>query len=229
MDFNTGTGGTRPPGGSSQQSPGAAPSRVATTGEFTYTDPVQSFMSTVRGVLTQPVAFFRGMARGGDFLNPLLFALICYEISAIIGGVLGVLGSLVGIGSRGVGGAFGALVASIFVTPIVGAIALLIATAIFHLLVYLIIRPVSSGFETTWRVTSYSSVGQLIAWIPILGPLVAFIIFIVLGILGIRESHSTTTGKAALVILIPVAVFTLIAFILALAVGALIFSILSNQ
>jgi hypothetical protein len=229
MDFNTGTGGTGGPGGSSQQSPGAAPPRVSTTGEFTYADPVQSFIGTVRGVLTQPVAFFRGMARGGDFLNPLLFALICYEISAIVGGVLGVLGSIVGIGSRGVGGAFGTLAATIFVTPIVGAIGLLIATAIFHLLVILIVKPVSSGFETTWRVASYSSVGQLISWIPILGPLVAGVIFIVLAVLGIRESHSTTTGKAALVVLIPVAVFTLILLILAAVVGALIFSVLSNQ
>ncbi len=55
--------------------------------------------------------------------------------------------------------------------------------------------------------------------IPLLGILVALVAglyAIVLNVLGIREMHATTTGKAALVVLISVAVI----FLLALLLGA---------
>ena len=93
--------------------PGEDPRRASTgsaTAEFTYTNPVESFVGTVRDLFTRPVAFFRDMARRGDFGNPLLFALVSAVISAAIGGFLGVIYATVGIGDAGVGGAIGALV-----------------------------------------------------------------------------------------------------------------------
>ena len=45
-----------------------------------------------------------------------------------------------------------------------------------------------------------------------------------LSIVGIREAHGTTTGKAALVILIPFAVVLVVALIVAAAVGFAFFS-----
>lgn len=49
---------------------------------------------------------------------------------------------------------------------------------------------------------------------------------VILYVLGIREGHATTTGKAALVVLAPVAVeialsifFTIVAFVLGAALG----------
>jgi hypothetical protein len=40
------------------------------------------------------------MTRSGDFVNPILYALICYEIYAIIAGIIGLLfGGLVSLGS----------------------------------------------------------------------------------------------------------------------------------
>ena len=80
--------------------PGEDPSRASTgsaTAEFTYTNPVESFVGTVRDLITRPVAFFRDMARRGDFGNPLLFALVCAVISAAIGGFLGVQYATVGL------------------------------------------------------------------------------------------------------------------------------------
>src|SRR5215210_8664666 len=98
MDFNTGTGGTGgsgdPPSGESGPPPRT--SGVAAGGEFTYTDPVQSFISTVQRVVLQPADFYRGILRQGDFVNPLIFALICYEVSVILGGLIGLA-----FGSRG--------------------------------------------------------------------------------------------------------------------------------
>jgi hypothetical protein len=148
--------------------PGEDPRRASTgsaTAEFTYTNPVESFVGTARDLVTRPVGFFRGIARRGDFVNPLIFALVCAVISAAIGGFLGVLYAIVGIGDTGVGGAMGTLVASMFFTPIISAIALFIGAGILHLLVVLVVKPANAGFEATFRVVSYSNVVQLVGWV----------------------------------------------------------------
>jgi hypothetical protein len=207
--------------------PGENPRRLSTgsaTAEFTYTNPVESFVGTVRDLVTRPVDFFRGIVRRGDFVNPLIFALVGAVISAAIGGFLGVLyaTATVGIGGTGVWGAIGALVASMFFTPIISAIALFICAGILHFLVALVVKPANAGFEATFRVVSYSNVVQLVGWVPILGPLVATVASIVLSVIGVREVHETTTGKAALVVLIPAAVGLLIALLLIALVGAVL-------
>ena len=210
------------PGGHPGEDPRRAPAGPATA-EFTYTNPVESFVDTVRDLVTRPVAFFSDMALRGDFGNPLLFALVCAVISAAIGGFLGVIYATVGIGDTGLGGAIGALIASMFFTPIISVIALFACAGILHLLVALVVKPAHAGFEATFRVVSYSNVVQLVGWVPVLGPLVAAVASIVLSVIGVREVHETTTGKAALVVLIPAAVGLLIALLLiALVVGAVL-------
>jgi hypothetical protein len=217
VDFNTGSGGSAEPGGSSGGS-GGAPPRVsggASGGEFNYQDPVQSFINTVRNVVTAPVAFFRGIPRQGNLLNPVIFAIICYEVSAILGGLL----SLVGVyGNEG----FGSFLVSIILAPIFAVIGLFIGAGILHLLVMLIIGSGNAGFEGTLRVGSYSAVTSLVSWIPIIG-WIASLYGIYLAIVGMREVHTTTTGKAALVVLIPAAIVILLALIIITLVGAAIF------
>jgi hypothetical protein len=216
MDFNTGgaggAGGSPPgPGGPSPQS-----SDGAAAAEFRYTDPVQTFINTVQGVVLQPANFFRGILRQGDFINPLIFAIICYEVSAILGGVIGMA-----FGTQ----EFGGFIASIILAPVGTAIGLFIGAGIIHLLVMLIVGSRNGGFEATFRVAAYSSVVNLVSWIPVIG-WIASLYGIYLGIVGIREVHTTTTGKAALVVLIPVAVVLLFVF---LVVGAAAFFILSQR
>ena len=209
-------------GDNSGEDPGKVSISSATT-EFTYTDPLQSFVGAVGDLVTHPVGFFRNIARRGDFVNPLIFALVCAVISAAFGGFLGILYATVGIGDGSVWGAIGAFVTSMFFTPIISTIALFIGAGILHLLVALIIKPANTGFEATFRVVSYANVAQLVSWIPVLGPIVAAVASIALSIIGVREVHETTTGKAALVVLIPAAVGLLVALFLIVVVGAVLF------
>jgi hypothetical protein len=214
MDFNTGTGGTS----GSPSGPGGTPRRVsggAPGGEFNYQDPVQSFISTVQRVVVQPVDFFRGIQRRGDFLNPLLFAIICYEVFTILSGLL----ALAGIGGqRG----FGGFIASLILAPIFAVIGLFIGAGILHLLVMLIVGSGNSGFEATFRVGAYAAVTSLASWIPWIG-WIASLYGIYLAIVGVREVHATTTGKAALVVLIPAAVIFLLILIIVVLLGAALF------
>ncbi len=222
MDFNTGTGGTGGAGGSPSGPSGPPPraSGVAAGTEFRYTDPVQTFIGTVQGLVLQPVDFFRGILRQGDLVNPLIFAIICYEVSVILGGIIALA-----FGARGFGGFIGAIILG----PIIAAVVLFIWAGIIHLLVMLVVGSRNGGFEATFRVFAYTAVTQLVSWlsaIPILGILISIVVGIYgifLSVVGIREVHTTTTGKAALVVLIPVAVVLLLIVILGALIGAALF------
>lgn len=215
VDFNTGSSGSAGPGGSSR-GPGAAPrASAAPGGEFDYRDPVQSFINAVRSVVTAPVGFFRGIIGHGDLVNPLIFAIICYEVATVLGGLL----ALVGIGGqRG----FGSLLASLVLAPIFAAIGLFIGAGILHLLVMLIVGSRNAGFAGTFRVSAYSSVTSLVSWIPVIG-LIASLYGIYLAVVGVREVHSTTTGKAALVVLIPALIVLFLIFVIVVLFSAALF------
>jgi hypothetical protein len=115
-------------------------------------------------------------------------------------------------------------------SPIGAAIGLFVGAGILHLLVLLLVRPTNAGFEATFRVVAYAFVTLLVTWlsvIPILGVLVSLAVTvyaIFLHVVGIREAHATTTGKAALVVLIPVAVILLLLLLFAIVLGAFLFA-----
>jgi hypothetical protein len=160
------------------------------------------------------------LPRQGGFVNPLIFALICSVIAAALGGLLAIILAAVGLAPQTVGSAIGGLFTGIILASILAAIGSFIGAGIYHLFVLLLVKP-NAGFEASYRVVAYSFVIQLASWlsvIPFLGVLIALVVGlygIVLGVAGIREMHATTTGKAALVVLIPVAVL----FVLALLLG----------
>ncbi|HEX5849136.1 MAG TPA: YIP1 family protein [Rubrobacter sp.] len=194
--------------------------------DYDLSDPVGSFVEVVRRVVTVPAGFFAGIPRRGNYLAPLVFALVCIEISTILGGLLRLAVGAEAVGGvrfQGAGYGFGEFVADVILAPIGGAIGLFLLAAIAHLLVMLFVGNGNSGFEATFRVVAYVSVTGLVNWIPLIGGLLA-LYGLYLAVVGIREVHSTTTGRAALVVLLPVAViFLLVALALAIA-GAVILS-----
>jgi hypothetical protein len=235
VDFNTGSGGGTGAGGSSG-GVGGPPPRVsggASGADFDYRQLVPSFIQTVREVLFNPVNFFRSIRREGDFVNPLIFAIICSLITGVIGGILRLIFALVA--GKGFGAALGSLIANIFFIPIGTAIGLFIGAAIYHLLVLLIVRPSHAGYEATFRAVAYASAVQAVAWlafIPILGILVAIVIGIynvVLSVIGIREVHTTTTGRAVAVVLIPVVIIGILLIFVGLTIAAIIFAALRSS
>jgi hypothetical protein len=238
VDFNTESGSSRGSGGSSQ-GPGG-PRRVSgglSSGEFNLSDPVGSFVVAARGVLLEATNFFRGIARQGDMVGPIVFALISYEIYAILAGILSLLfGGIISLGTGSAGeqaaGAVtsvGGFIVSIVLAPIIAAVILFVVAGIRHLLVIMIIGQGNAGFEATLRVQAYTFATRLFWWIPILGAIIGCFYGIFLSIVGIREVHATTTGKATLVVLIPVGIFLILLALLAAVLGAVIFTLLQQQ
>lgn len=199
--------------------------RSRSGGEFHLSSPVSSFIGVARRVVLQPVRFFAGLPRGGSLLNPLVFALVCIVVSAVLSGFLVLTGVQQNPGfnpnpQNAIPSTFAptSALASVFFAPVGGAIGLFVAAAIQQLLVRLIVGANNGGFASTFKVASYTQVTGLVNWIPIVGPLVA-LYGLYLSIVGIRETHGTTTGKAALVVLIPFAAVLLVAVIVLVAAG----------
>ena len=205
--------------------------RRTSGGEYDLSNPVGSFVDVVRRVVLQPARFFAELPRRGSLLNPLLFALICTEIAAILGGVL----HLAGVGGAFVAGygtqvpakeSLGGFIGSVVLAPIGGIIGVFVVAGIAHLLVRLVVGARNGGFGATFRVASYASVTSLVSWIPVIGGLLG-LYGIYLAVVGIREMHGTTTGKALVVVLFPFLVVLVLALLGLLVAGAVFFSRMS--
>ena len=202
--------------------------RTTSGADYDLSNPVESFADVVRRVVLQPVGFFAELPRRGSLLNPLVFALICTEIAAILGGIL----SLAGVGEAFVTGygfqvpenqGLGEFIGSVVFAPMGGAIGVFVVAGIAHLLVRLVVGANNAGFGATFRVAAYTSVTSLVSWIPFVGGLLA-LYGIYLAVVGIREMHNTTTGKALVVVVLPVIVIVVLALLGLLVAGAIFFS-----
>ena len=202
--------------------------RRTSAGDYDLSNPIESFADVVRQVVLRPVGFFAGLPRLGSLLNPLIFALICTEIAAILGGIL----RFAGVGGAFVTGygfqvppnqGFGEFIGSVVLAPIGGVIGVFVVAVIAHLLVRLVVGATNAGFGATFRVVAYTSVTSLVSWIPFVGGLLA-LYGIYLAVVGIREMHNTTTGKALVVVVLPVIVIVVLALLGLLVAGAIFFS-----
>ncbi len=188
---------------------------------FDLSNPARSFVSTVRGVLFEPVGFFRRLPRRGRALNPVVFALVCALISAPLSLLTTPFDPLTGDDAPDLrdsltrlvaepGGPVAAVIvvvlAVLILTPLLALLGLYISAAVYHILVWIFVRPTNTDFEATLRVVAYTSAVDLLTWIPVVG-LLAGLYGLYLAFVGIREMHETTTGRALAVIALPVFLF----------------------
>lgn len=198
----------------------------ASGGDYDLSNPVNSFLDVVRRVVTTPAEFFSGIPRRGNFLSPLVFALICALVSAVLGGLLRLAWRSEAIGGvrfEGEGLGFLEFLGTVLWAPVGSTIGLLIVAGIAHLLVMLFVGDANAGFEATFRVACYAAVTNLVNWIPFIGGLLA-LYGLYLAVVGIREVHATTTGKAALVVLLPIGAILLLVLVVFLVAGAFVLS-----
>src|ERR671911_619464 len=171
-------------------------------GDYDLSNPVDSFVEVVGRVVRSPTEFF----------------------SSILGGLLRLVWRTRAAGGfrfEGGGYGFGEFLASVILTPIGATIGLFILAGIAHLLVMLFVGSENSGFESTFRVVSYVSVTNLVNWIPFIGGLLA-LYGLYLAVVGLREMHSTTTGRAALVVLLPIGLILVVVLLVLLVAGGVL-------
>jgi hypothetical protein len=189
--------------------------------EFEPSNPLSSFVDVVRRVVLHPVDFFSGIPRQEGLRNSFLFAVICIVIGAVLNAAVGLIGAQPNVQSYqgllqplGVNVQVAAgFVASIVMYVVIGLIALFVGAGIYQLLVRLVVGRENAGFSGTFRVMAYAAVVSLVSWIPILGLLAGLYAFF-LQVVGFREVHETSTGRA---ILVP-----LLLFGISIVIGALV-------
>jgi len=180
---------------------------------------VGAFFKTTQEVLFSPTKFFKKAAAGEGYWAPLIYGLIA--------GIIGQGAALLWfwlfmaqfIPIEKLPFQYSISILQIIVPlPFQEAIAIFIGSAIIHLCL-MIVGGNKNGYKTTFRAIAYSYSGYLFGIIPFIGLLIGGIYTIILTIIGVREGHAISTGKAVLAVLLPVIViFALIIIAIVLAV-----------
>jgi len=190
------------------------------------------FLKTVKTVLITPSDFFRNMRVDGGLTDPLLFAMIIGMIGLMFLSVWDILlhNPLRNFMTPEIKAAADSGMSTGFASPVGAAMMpfllilwIFLATGMLHLFL-MIVRGAKAGFEATFRVVSYSVSPFLFMAIPYCGMLISMIWVLTLVVIGLREAHETSGGRASIAVLFPLlfccGMFALAAVVIMGAVAA---------
>jgi hypothetical protein len=187
---------------------------------------VLSIVERIKGFLFSPSETFdasRGDTLGDAFKYFIVILAIYAVLVAIIVAVAfslfaGMFGTF-GVPAMPLGAAAGPLVAvAFFVAAVVGGIiGVFISGLWLHIWVYLVGG--RNGLEQTIKAVMYGETPSLIlGWMPIIN-LIAGIWALIVGIIGVRQLHGISTGKAVLAVILAIVIPAVIIGLLIAAFG----------
>ncbi|MEK6253590.1 MAG: YIP1 family protein [Gemmatimonadales bacterium] len=191
--------------------------------------------------LRSPGWFFSRVSWSGPFSRPLLYFLIVGILAAVLGLFWFVWGPWGAAQEHGL--TLELQLLSFFLTPFALLLALGLISLVQHLFV-LLLAPQRRGLGATATVLCYSGgIGLASAVLPpaigLAGPvsgvfraayLVLYVMltlavqvwYVVVLVIGMRQAHSTTTGRAAAIVLLPMAIGLVLMVVLVMMAVALI-------
>jgi hypothetical protein len=183
---------------------------------------IGAFLKTTWETLFSPTRFFKKAASGEGYWAPLIYGMI----SGIIGFGGTILWQWFFFSQWFPVQKFPGLPYSLYIIitialPFMAAFFLLMESEVTHLCL-MIVGGNKKGFQATFRVVSYSFCGYLFGIIPFIGSPIGGIYTLILTILGVREGHRISTGKAVLAVLLPVIVGFGIAILAAIIIPMLL-------
>lgn len=163
--------------------------------------------------LTNPVEAYARARQSGDVASPLIYGIILGWIGAVVGQLWSLVLPFSFLPFAGedalpmLGGAGFVAVLVIVFAPILIAIGLFISTCIYHVSVLVVGgRSTPGTFESTLRALAYAYSTQPLAFVPIVGGILAWIWALVLNVFGLSRMHGMSIGRAVLAVLLPIAV-----------------------
>lgn len=195
-----------------------------------------ALIDTIKLFVTSPKEAYARARETGDYLSPILFAVIIGWIMGIIGQLWSLLfqGSWIAMlppeardqfGAMGLGATSAvSFIVGVLLTPVIILVVLFIWSGIVHLFLMLLggHKQSAAGFEGTFRALAYGQVASLAQIIPFVGGLIALIWGIVLWVIGLVRMHRTSQGKALGAVLIPIVLCCVCIFaVIALTIGSL--------
>lgn len=168
---------------------------------------VSAFFKTTRGALFSATQFFKKVGSGEGYLPALIYGLIC--------GIIGSGGALVWqwylftkwFPVRQLSDVASSIYMTLLIilVPMTIIFSLFLGSIVTHVCL-VIVGGNKKGFQTTFRAIAYAFSGNLFAIIPFIGNTIGAIYFLILTIIGLRESHAISTGKAVLAVFLPLIV-----------------------
>jgi DNA-directed RNA polymerase subunit RPC12/RpoP len=165
---------------------------------------------TVKDVILSPSAFFKKMPVTGGLTDPLLFAMIIGTVGLMFLSIWdlllhdtmrGLMTNEMTAAGQGVSNGITSPLGTLMV-PFLLIIWLFAVSGMLHFFL-MIVRGDKAGFEATFRVVSYSVSPFLFMVIPYCGMLVTMIWVLSVAMIGLRDAHETTGGKATVAVLFP--------------------------
>ena len=176
-------------------------------------DPAVSFplnlVETWRRSVFEPAAFFADGPFDRAAVRPVLYYLVISVLTAALSltwgallpttqpGLVGTLAEIMNVAlpnGTDTASSIGRL-ADFFLAPFWAVLYLIIASLVLHVFV-LVLVPGRRSLTATVRTICYACGPGVFAIVPFIGGLVAGIWGIVLTVIGLREAHRTTTGRA---------------------------------
>ena len=169
-------------------------------------------LRTIQSTLFSPTEFFRTMTVTGGLTEPLLFSLIIGMVGLMISYLWQILlqGTIQNFLPPEMSSAAGydmfhglGIAVMAILSPVAIILWLFIWSGIVHLCLMLV-RGARQGFEATFRAVAYSHSTYLFMALPFCGGIIAAIWSIVLIIIGLKEAHEISGGKASFAELFPI-------------------------
>lgn len=148
---------------------------------------------TIRRAMFSPQLFFQAMPQRG-LGKPLTFAVLLGQFQIffqLLWSMTGLLGEKpeVAPGTMGFG-----LVMALVLAPLFLSVFLFLETAVFHFCLILF-RSANKGFEGTFRVMAYSNAPLVLSFVPVAGPILAYLWGLGITVVGARHMHGASLGR----------------------------------
>jgi len=166
---------------------------------------------TLKETIFAPSQFFKKMAVTGGLTDPLLYAMIVGMVGIIFFYFWDILlrtplqsfmtPELRAAADRSLVSSMGTAVTAVLM-PFVLIFWLFAVSGMLHLFL-LMVRGARAGFEATFRVVSYGVSPLVFLVIPVCGMPVTSVWIMTLAIIGLKEAHEISGGKAAFAVLFP--------------------------
>lgn len=203
---------------------------------------LKGLFETIGLFLSKPREAYRRMPTTPDLVRPLLYYVLLGWLGVAVDQIYSLArhalfpdpGPLerwlaqMGLEKLAGGGGILGVVTWIVIAPIVLVIGIFIGSAIIHLFLWML-GGANGGFLTTVRVVCYAGSTRVLALVPICGSPIGAVWAIVLEILGLAEAHKTTTGKAALAVLLPLLLCCACIAVVAFVAGAAILNLVRGM
>lgn len=168
-----------------------------------------NLLETWRRSVLEPGAFFADGPFDRAAVRPILYYLLISVLAAALSltwgallptgqtGFVEALAEIMNLGLPGAADTVGSAgrLADFFLSPFLAVLSLVITSLLLHLFVLLLV-PGRRSLTATVRTVCYACGPAVFAIIPFVGGLVAWIWGAVLTVIGLREAHRTTTGRA---------------------------------